>query len=607
MGIYRTNDPTQFDDIDGIVIDESAPPSAISGAAANVAILVGQFQRGPKSLSLPLGSIGEFHEVYGKSSFSGNKQLKNKKFGALRIIRAVAADAAKATLTVDSKLKFDAKYEGEYGNNIEVTVGDVTGDIASVAKVETITCPADVAGSLHLKGVLLQDDAGSVAFWIDVDNAGGTIPAWASAAARAVEVTTITTGMTAANVAIALRAVIDADAKFSAPAPVGAVITVTHNPAGARAIASANGGGATFSFAILTAGVTAVNAGFKVTIEDTNPDAVLPIEIYDGLTAAALTTATFAASRLVDVTILDDSSDPANQAATALAGGDDGTIANGDYEDAIAYAEEEKAGNLLFLDEYNATRNGYLKTHVAAQQDKMCVVCGQPGDDRAAAVADAANYRDSDGRIIYAWPYVQTSIDNVLELTPPAAWVASIFSQTSPHVALSYTGNTGFLAGITDLEYKESRNGYIALNGAGVLALEFDKDVGFLVKNAVTTHILNTEKREVLRRRMADFLTTSIAYYLKNYQNDVNSSAKRDEVKAAILSFDSLLVADKILPGQQDVKGGAPLLVDTESLNTDNVIAQGQFRILYKRRIFSSMRFIVLQAEIGTSVVVTEV
>jgi phage tail sheath protein FI len=475
MGIYRTNDPTQFDDIDGIVVDESAPPSAISGAAANVAILVAQFQRGPVDLSLPLGSIGEFHEVYGKSSFSGNVQLKNKKFGALRIIRAIASDAAKATLTIDSKIKFDAKYFGAYGDSIEVTVA-----------------------------------------------AGSSI-------------------------------------------------------------------------------------GSKYTIQDTSADAVLPVEIYDDIVIADIVAATFAGSRLVDATVLSTAAEPTPQAATPLAGGSDGSIVDTDYEAAIVYAEEEKAGNVIFLDSYNSTRNGYLKTHVAATQDKMCIVCGDEGDDKAAAIADAANYRDADGRIMYAWPYVQTSIDGALVLTPPAAWVASIFSQTSPHIALSYTGNTGFLAGITDLEYKESRSGYIALNAAGVLSLERDKDVGFLVKNAITTHLVNTEKREVLRRRMADFLTTSIAYYLKNYQNDVNSSAKRDEVKAAILSFDSLLVADKILPGQQDVKGGAPLLVDTESLNTDAVVASGQFRILYKRRIFSSMRFIVLQAEIGTSVVVTEV
>lgn len=479
MGIFRTNDPTQFDDIDGIIIDEQAPPPSISGVAANIGILVGQFQRGPHELSLPMGSIGEFHEIYGKSSFSGNKQLKNKKFGRLKIIRVEPTGAAKATYTFEDGstndiIKFDAKYKGAYGNNIKVTIA-----------------------------------AGSV-------------------------------------------------------------------------------------------------TGKKYTVQDTNANAVLPTEIYDNVVITAVTSATFAASQLVDVTVIATTAEPANAAATSLATGSEGSLVNTDYEAAIAKAGVEKAGNVLFLDSYNATRNGYLKQHCADYQDKMAILCGSEGDSRATAITDVANYRDSDGRLIYAWPYVQTLVDGVLEYTPPASWVASIFTQVAPNIALSYTGNTKFLSGIVDLKTKESRNGYIALDEAGICALEQDLDVGFLIKNAVTTQILSSSKKTIIRRRMADYLQDSIAYYLKNYQNDVNSSEKRDEVKAAILEFDARLVRDGILPGAQDVKDGSPLLVDTESLNTDSVIASGMFKILYKRRIFSSMRYIVLTAEIGESVIVSE-
>lgn len=474
MGIFRSNDPTTFDDIDGIIIDESAPPSSIAGVSTNVGILVGQFQRGPSELSLPLGSIGEFNEVYGKSAFSGNKQLKNKKFGQLRIIRVVAAAAAKATLTLSSKIKFDAKFVGVYGNGITVTV---------------------------------------------------------------------------------------------------------------------------------TAGT---NSGSKYTIADTNPNAVLPVEVYDDLLITAINASTFAGSQLVDVTVLLTTGEPAPAVATALAAGADGTVSDTDYQTAIDKAGVEKAGNVLFLDVYNTIRNGYLKSHAATYQNKMVICCGPEVQNRAAAITDAALNRDSDGNIIYAWPWVQTVIDGALEYTPPASWIASIFTQTSPHIALSFTANTQFLSGIVDLKTKESRNGFIALDAAGVCSLELDPDIGFLVKNAVTTQIVNTSKKTILRRRMAYFLTDSIAGFLKNYQNGVNSTAKRTEVKSAILTFDTGLVNSGILPGANDVKGGAPLLVDTESLNTNAVVAAGMFKILYKRRIFSSMRYIVLQAEIGESVVVTD-
>lgn len=603
MGIFRTNDPTQFDDIDGIIIDEQAPPANISGVAANVGILVGQFQRGPTELSLPMGSIGEFHEIYGKSSFSGNKQLKNKKFGQLRIIRVEPTGSAKATLTLSAKIKFDAKYKGAYGNNIKVTISDTAGDVAAVAEVCTVLFANtgsfyDVVGAgkhFRLPGLTQH-------VWFNVTDGSNsqTAPVISGSTANQVN---ILTADTAAQIAAKAQAVIDAITGFDASV-LSATVTVTSTAAGALSDAVDVNAGVTIGTS--TQGVTAVDAGFKVTIVDENPGAVLPVEIYDGLTLATITAATFAGSQLVDVTVLDTTGAPSNASATALASGSDGTVGDTDYEAAIDKAGVEKAGNVLFLDAYNSARNGYLKTHAATYQNKMVIVCGPEVQARAAAITDAANYRDSDGNIIYGWPYVQTSIDGALEWTPPAAWIASIFTQVSPHVALSYTANTQYLAGIVDLKYKESRNGFIALDAAGVCALELDPDIGFLVKNAVVTQIINSSKRTILRRRMAYFLTDSIALFLKNYQNAVNSTAKRTEVKSAILTFDTGLVQSGIVPGAQDVKSGSPILVDTESLNTDAVVAAGMFKILYKRRIFSSMRYIVLQAEIGESVVVTE-
>lgn len=478
MGVFRTNDATQFDDIDGIIIDEQSPATQISGVAANVGVLVGQFQRGPAELSLPLSSIGEMQEIYGKSDALGNKQLRNKAFGRIRIIRVEAAAAAKATLAVSGVVEVTAKGTGAYGNNITVQFAEV---------------PAN---------------------------------------------------------------------------------PLTH---------------------------------FKLTVIDTNPNAVLPAEVYDNVELANVGS-TFAGSKLVDVSILSLVSGlPTFGLATNLAGGDDGTIADTDYETAIARAEVLSAGNVLFIDENNSVRNGYLEAHAGLNQDKMVIIAGAENDDRAAVIPDAANFRDVDGRIIYAWPWVKTTINGLQEFTNPSAWVASVFTQVAPSVALSYVNNARFLAGATGLKFETGRAGHIALDEAGILAMENDPDVGIVIKNAVTTQILNSQKKEILRRRMADFLQDSIARGLKNFQNDVNSKERRTEAKAMILDFDTRLVLSGILPGEQDVNSGKPLLVDTESLNTDSVIAQGLFKIAYKRRIFSSMRYIVLQAEIGTNVVVTEV
>lgn len=480
MGIYRTNNPTEFNAVDGIVIDETAPPPSIQGVQSNIAILIGQFERGPTTLEEP-GSSGNLTELYGAALTSGREALVNKRFGRLKIIRAVASDAVKATQTVDDGattdlLKFDAKYLGAYGNLITV-------------KIEAAS-----SGS-----------------------------------------------------------------------------------------------------------------GSKYTFSDGNPGSILADEVYDGVVITAIDASTFAESKLLDVTVLATSAEPGTQAATALASGAEGTIADTDYQTAMIEAEVEGAGNFLFLDTYNAVRNGYLETHAAATQDKMVILAGEESDSVSTAVTDAANYRDTDGRIIYSYPWVQTTVNGSPKFVNPASFYASLLSQTSPHIDPAFAGNAGFLGGIEKLKLTITRAGYISLKDAGVSAFEIDSDLGPKIKSGIVTQILNSSKVMVHRRRMADFLTQSAGRFLKNYQNAVNSQANRSLVKGAMLDFVRGQELAGVLPGDEEVSGGAAKLVDTESLNTDTSIAQGYFKILWKQRIFSSMRFIVLQAEIGESVVVTDV
>jgi hypothetical protein len=479
MGIFRSNNVADYDQVDGIIIDESAPPGGIQGVGTGLVILAGQFERGSDEMSR-MASLSDFHLKYGKSSYPGNIQLKNKKFSALKIIRVVASDAAKGTRTLSSAvptatIKFDAKHKGVYGNKISVTV-----------------------------------ESGSV-------------------------------------------------------------------------------------------------SGKKYTIKDTNTDAstIFPDEVYDNVVIASAATA-FADSKLIDVTVLSTVGEPVNSAAAFLASGSDGTVADTDYETAIAKAEVEGAGNFLFIDVYNSTRNSYLKIHAGLTQDKMVIVSHAEADDVSDNIAAVATLRDTDGRIIFAENWVGTIIDGVDTFTSPASWYASILSQTAPYVDPAYAGNAGFLYGVTRLKAIHTRDEYIQLMQAGISAFEQDLDIGFKIKSGIVTQIANTSKLTVLRRRMADYLTNSIGRYLKIYQNDVNSKSKRDNVSAAINAFDTQQENLGILPRNSEVIGGKAKLIDTNSLNTNDTIAQGKFFIKYKRRIFSSMRFIVLVAEIGESVVVTE-
>lgn len=479
MSIYRSTDPTVFDDVDGIIINESAPAANVAGVAANVAILAAQCQRGPSALT-DIASIGEFHEVYGKSTTHGaNIALKNKKFGRLKIIRVAAADGVVASKAFEStataRITFSAKQGvGVYGNSIQV-------------KIENGT-----------------------------------------------------------------------------------------------------------------------TTGKKYTIHDASTYAVLPDEVYDNVAITAIDSSTFANSKLITAVVNSSAAEPTNAAFTNLASGTEGTVADSDYQTAIALAEVENAGNFLFLDSYNDAKNGYLEAHVGTTQDKIVILAGAEGDSVSTAVSDVADYRDTDGRMIYAYPWVQTNVDGVLTYTSPASWIASVLSQTSPHIDPAFSKNTQFLGGVTGLKSVPTRANYVSLKNAGIMALENDSDIGFKIKSGIVTQLSDSSKVTVLRRRMADYLTNSVAAYLKNSQNSVNSASNRSLVKGAILSFIQGQESAGILPKDTDVSTGKAKLVDTESLNTEATIAAGYFKILWKQRIYSAMRYIVLQAEIGESVTVTE-
>jgi hypothetical protein len=95
-----------------------------------------------------------------------------------------------------------------------------------------ITTVADISSSLDGTTFILQDGAGSVAFWIDVDDSGTTIPSEAAAEDRAVEITTITEDMTAEEVAEEIAAAIEADPEFSSAQAGPQVYAIALSPQG---------------------------------------------------------------------------------------------------------------------------------------------------------------------------------------------------------------------------------------------------------------------------------------------------------------------------------------------------------------------------------------
>lgn len=479
--VYKTNNPLEYNDVDGIVADETAPPPQVQAAGAGVAIIVGLFSWGlSNNLSKAYGKATEIFRDYMNTAISGMDALRNKSFSAIKIIRVLAADAVKATFTfkdVDPKdsVVFTALYEGVMGNKIKIKIEDGT-------------------------------------------NSGKK---------------------------------------------------------------------------------------YSVMLDDIDNVAYFPEEVYDDVALANIV-ATFAASKLVRAAIaVGGDTDPENIAYTALATGANGTATDEEYETAIKISEAEGAGNVLFLDVYNTLRNGYLKTSVSLTQEMMAILAGSETETVTEAIAAVATLRDVDGRLIYAFNWLQTAIRGANVFQSPASYYASIISNTGPHLDPAYAENSQYLYGVNEIKRKLKRRDYISLMEAGISSFEFDKDIGFKIKSGVVTQVANSSKVTVLRRRMTDFLISSHARFLKNYQNAPNSQGNRVAVQGAMYNFiETDLEKNGVLPKDSEVQGGLAKIVDIETLNDDISIAEGYNYILYKQRIWSSMRFIVLKAEVGTGVVV---
>jgi hypothetical protein len=136
----------------------------------------------------------------------------------------------------DQTINADLAMDAQAPYTIKVRVGDV--------EKTSVTTVADVAGSLDGTYFILQDSAGSVAFWYDIS---GTTTEPVHGADRAVEITTVLTGDAANLVATKTATAINADSAFAAPAPAGAEIIVTDAEAGVRAAAVAGTSGFTIA------------------------------------------------------------------------------------------------------------------------------------------------------------------------------------------------------------------------------------------------------------------------------------------------------------------------------------------------------------------------
>jgi len=134
-----------------------------------------------------------------------------------------------------------------------------------LAEITDITTVADVSGDLDGTYFEFSDDAGTVAFWFDIDDSGTAEPSHGKD--RSVEITTVNTDDDANTVASKVQVAMDADSKFSATV-VANVVTVTDASRGDRSNANKRTTG--FTMNVTTQGVDLFTYDVKILDRDSS-------------------------------------------------------------------------------------------------------------------------------------------------------------------------------------------------------------------------------------------------------------------------------------------------------------------------------------------------
>jgi len=270
-----------------------------------------------------------------------------------------------------------------------------------------------------------------------------------------------------------------------------------------------------------------------------------------------------------------------------------------------------------------------LKTHVLASSQRGRGRVAVISPDLAQYTAQAVTVSASPGvgatrheRVIYAWPGEQTyipeavnyritgadgnkTVDGILDISADFR-LASVMSNLAPErnpgqaadpVPAIMSTVLGIQRGVSGLGIDE----YTSLRAAGVVALRIDRTSGPIFQSGITSSLVSGEKN-IFRRRMADFIEDSLAERLVQFSKlPLTQQLKDGSVAETVAFLDDLLSPDN--PSAQRIDA---YQVDDKAGNTPALTAKGIYVIIVRVRLTPTSDFIVLQAEIGESVVIQQ-
>ncbi len=187
------------------------------------------------------------------------------------------------------------------------------------------------------------------------------------------------------------------------------------------------------------------------------------------------------------------------------------------------------------------------------------------------------------------------------------SFVASCCSQINPEenpgqLTDFMTQALGVERGNPDVQSMDQGD-YEAFKAAGIAALTMEDGVATIQSGVVNVDpAVYANKKNIARRRMADFIQDSLAVAMKPFSKKLALATRRAECVGVVEAFLHSLKS----PGNKSAQRIDDYQIDARSGNTPNALAQGIFRIIIRVRTLSSLDVIVLETTIGETVTFEE-
>lgn len=307
---------------------------------------------------------------------------------------------------------------------------------------------------------------------------------------------------------------------------------------------------------------------------------------------------------------------------TTTAAGLDGTAAAADYTGSSTsnvgiykfYASNQNVDVLMVAEcpaaLINSVNTALVSYNTTAGKMGQAVLCSVAAQSASAAVAYVASYRDTVSKTSMIWPRpkVTNTFDktgsNPLVTVDGNAFLALAMLGVNPWESPEGVNSVPWLTGVQDLETNDaSDTAYAALNAAGISTFFIDDTLGPIIRGAYVTNTTSGQT-DIIRSSYRAYVQANVAALAIHYVGvplsvDLQGQNLGDTVSPLVTAIKGFLTDEQT---KQHFAGYA---VDPYGPNTQADIDAGHWTIAIAIDTYAPLRQIVIQTQIGSTVVIS--